>query len=218
MILVKFEYESLKQDVVKLWQEAFGDSEEYIEFFHSNHDSCVCLMLTEGDELASALYLIDGSLCGNKGYYLFAAATFKKFRGKGFMAALLRKAESFAKENGKSFIALVPAEGTLFDYYSRFGYKTAFYAKKQLLTDKIGMAENMFEWCSAHTKYIMLEHEKYGTDIFKKGGAVYSVFDGGYIKVPTEKNEAYRYGMLLPLDECADKLINLNSYIGLTLE
>ena len=80
------------------------------------------------------------------------------------------------------------------------------------------MAENMFEWCSAHTKYIMREHEKYGTDIFEKDGVIYSVFEGGYIKVPTEKNEAYRYGMLLPLDECADKLINLNSYIGLTLE
>ncbi len=218
MILVKFEIEELRQDAVKLWQEAFGDSEEYIEFFHSNHDSCVCLMLTEGDELTSALYLIDGELCGNKGYYLFAAATFRKFRGKGCMASLLRKAESFAKENGKSFIALVPAEGTLFDYYSRFGYKTAFYAKKQPLTEKISDAENSFVWCSAHTDYIMLEHEKYGTDILNIGGVMYSVFDGGYIKVPTEKNEAYRYGMLLSLDECADKLTNLNSYIGLTLE
>lgn len=218
MILVKFEFEEFSRDAVKLWQEAFGDSEEYIDFFHSAHDSCFCLMLTEDDELTSALYLIDGELCGQQGYYLFAAATFKAFRGRGYMASLLKKAEGFAKENGKSFIALVPAEDTLFDYYSRFGYKTAFYAKKQLLTDKIGMAENMFEWCSEHTKYIMREHEKYGTDIFEKDGVMYSVFEGGYIKVPTEKNEAYRYGMLLPLDECADKLTNLNSYIGLTLE
>ena len=60
--------------------------------------------------------------------------------------------------------------------------------------------------------------EKYGTDIYEKCGVIYSVFDGGFIKVPAEKNEAYRYGMLLPLDDGADKLTELNSYIGLTLE
>ncbi len=218
MILVKFEIEELRQDAVKLWQEAFGDSEEYIDFFHSAHDSCVCLMLTDGDELTSALYLIDGELCGQKGYYLFAAATLKNFRGRGYMATLLKKAESIAKDNGKSFIALVPAEGTLFDYYSRFGYKTAFYAKKQPLPERINDAENSFIWCSAHTEYIMREHEKYGTDIYEKDGVIYSVFDGRYIKVPAEKSEEYRYGMLLPLDDGADKLTELNSYIGLTLE
>lgn len=218
MILVKFEFEELRHSAVELWNEAFGDSKDYIDFFHGTHSSCFCLMLTEGDELASALYLIDGELCGQQGYYLFAAATFKKFRGRGFMASLLKKAECFAKDNGKSFIALVPAESTLFDYYSRFGYKTAFYAKKQPLTNEIGIAENVFEWCSEHTEYIMREHEKYGTDIFKYNGDIYSVFDGGYIKVPAEKSKAYRYGMLLPLDDGADKLTNLNSYIGLTLE
>ena len=218
MILVKFEIEELRQDAVKLWNEAFGDSEEYIDFFHSAHGSCFCLMLTDGGELTSALYLIDGELCGQKGYYLFAAATFKNLRGRGYMATLLKKAESFAIEKGKSFIALVPAESTLFEYYSRFGYKTAFYAKKQPLTEKINDAESRFIWCSEHTEYIKSEHDKYDTDIFEKDGVIYSVFEGEYIKVPAEKSEAYRYGMLLPLDEGADKLTNLNSYIGLTLE
>ncbi len=218
MILVKFEIEELRQDAVKLWNEAFGDSEEYINFFHYSHDSCICLMLTDDDKLTSALYLIDGELCDKKGYYLFAAATFENFRGRGHMSSLLKKAESFAKDNGKSFIALVPAEATLFDYYSRFGYKTAFYAKKQPLTEKINDAENSFIWCSEHTEYIMREHEKYDTDICEKDGVIYSVFDSGYIKVPAEKSEAYRYGMLLPLDDGADKMTELNSYIGLTME
>ncbi len=218
MILVKFEFDELRHSAVELWHEAFGDSKEYISFFHGTHDGCTCIMQTEGDELASALYLIDGELCGQKGCYLFAAATFKRFRGQGHMASLLRKAERFAKGNGRSFIALVPAESSLFGYYSRFGYKTAFYAKQQPLTNEIGTAENVFEWCSEHTDYIMREHEKFGTDILNYNGDIYSVFDGEYIKVPAEKSEAYRYGMLLPLDDGADRLTNLNSYIGLTLE
>lgn len=217
--MVRFEYPALSEQAVSLWHEAFGDNEEYIRFFHDEHRSCYCLMLSEGNELVSALYLIDGELCSRKGYYLFAAATFKKFRGRGYMAQLLKKAEAFAKQSGRSFIALVPAEPSLFDYYSRFGYKASFYAQKQpvglgFTFDKV----NVFSWCSEHTDYIRREQEKYGTRLYEYGGMLFSVYEGGFIKAPADKSEAYRYGMLLPLDDTTKSFTQLNSYIGLTLE
>lgn len=217
--MVRFDCEEFKDSAVALWQEAFGDSEEYIRFFHSSHRGCHCLTLTENGELTSALYLIDGKLYGEEGYYLFAAATFKKHRGKGCMAHLLEKAKQFAIQNKRSFIALVPAEKSLFDYYSRFGYKTAFYAKRENIKN-ITFSEKTerFEWCDAHIGYIKSEHEKYGTDIFEHGGEIYSVFDGEYIKTPAAKCEENRYGMLLPLDEKAEESVQLNLYIGLTME
>ena len=218
MILVIFENEKLRKQAVSLWKAAFGDSEEYINFFLDTHMGCTFVPLTENGELVSALYLIDGVLDNTDGFYLFAAATFKAHRSKGYMARLLRLAEETAKENNKSFIALVPAEKSLFDYYSRFGYKTAFYAKKQPKNLPVPQAENRFVWCGEHTDYILAEHEKYGTDILESEGEIYTVFDSEYIKVPCERNEEYRYGMLLPLDEKAEKLTHLNSYIGLTLE
>lgn len=218
MILVKFENEKLRKQAVSLWKEAFGDSEEYINFFLDTHKGCTFVPLTDYGVLVSALYLIDGVLDDVDGFYLFAAATFKAHRSKGYMARLLQLAEEKAKEKNKSFIALVPAEKSLFDYYSRFGYKTAFYAKKQPENLPVPKAENRFVWCREHTDYILAEHEKYGTDILKTDGEIYSVFDGEYIKVPCEKNEEYRYGMLLALGEKADGLTQLNSYIGLTLE
>lgn len=218
MILVYFENEDLKKQAVSLWHEAFGDSEEYINFFLSAHKGCTFVPLTENGELVSALYLIDGVLNGVEGFYLFAAATFKAHRSKGYMARLLQLAEETAKQKNKSFIALVPAEKSLFDYYSRFGYKTAFYAKKQAKNLPVPKTENRFVWCREHTDYILDEHEKYGTDILEFEGEIYSVFDGEFIKVPCERNEEYRYGMLLSLDEKSQKLTQLNSYIGLTLE
>lgn len=217
--MVRFDSEKFRDDAVSLWNEAFGDSEEYIRFFHRTHGSCHCLTHAENSTLASALYLIDGELCGNNGYYLFAAATFKSYRGKGCMAKLLEKAKQFAMKNSKSFIALVPAEKSLFGYYSGFGYKTAFYATKQ---DVKNIAEikpdSRFIWCREHTDYIMAEHEKYGTDIFEYDGDLYSVFDGGFIKTPAPMCEENRYGMLLPLNEDAEYLTNRNLYIGLTME
>lgn len=219
MIVVRFEYQALREQAVSLWHEAFGDNEDYIRFFHSTHSSCYCLMLAEADELVSALYLIDGELCSRQGYYLFAAATFKKFRGKGYMAKLLEKAESFAKQNGKSFIALVPAEPSLFDYYSRFGYKTSFYARKQPVGSAVDTHKvNLFCWSAGHTDYIRKEQEKYGTQLYETEGMLFSVYEGGFIKTPADKNEAYRYGMLLPLDDESQSFTQLNSYIGLTLE
>ncbi len=218
MILVEFKNEEIRRQAVLLWQEAFGDSEEYISFFLDTHSGCYCVPLLENGELLSALYLIDGSLDGAEGFYLFAAATFKKHRSKGCMAKLLQLANETAKKKNKSFIALVPAEKGLFDYYSRFGYKTAFYAKKQAKSLLVQKAENRFVWCREHLEYILAEHEKYGTDILESDGEIYSVFDGGFIKAPCEKGEEYRYGMLLPLDEKAEKLTQMCSYIGLTLE
>ena len=216
--MVKFENEKLRGSAVALWQEAFGDSEEYINFFLDTHKGCTCVALTENGELVSALYLIDGTLNNGEGFYLFAAATFKAHRSKGYMARLLKLAEETAKQKNKSFIALVPAEKSLFDYYSRFGYKTAFYAKKQSKNLPVPQAENRFVWCKEHIDYILAEHAKYGTDILKNDGEIYSVFGSEYIKVPCERNEEYRYGMLLELDEKSQRLKQLNSYIGLTLE
>lgn len=218
MILVKFENEKIRSQAVCLWKEAFGDSEEYINFFLGTHKGCTFVPLIENGELVSALYLIDGTLCGINGFYLFAAATFNEHRSKGYMARLLKLAEETAKQNNKSFIALVPAGKSLFDYYARFGYKTAFYAKKQAKNLPVPQAENRFFWCGEHIDYILAEHGKYGTDILEKDGEIYSVFGGEYIKVPCERNEEYRYGMLLELDEKSQKLTQLNSYIGLTLE
>lgn len=218
MILVNIENGYLRGSAVALWKEAFGDSEEYINFFLDTHKGCTLVPLTENGELVSALYLIDGTLNNVDGFYLFAAATFKAHRSKGYMAKLLKLAQETAKQNGRSFIALVPAEKSLFDYYSRFGYKTAFYAKKQMKNLPVPDAQNRFMWCGEHIEYIKAEHEKYGTDILQVDGEIYSVFDGGYIKVPCEKAEKYRYGMLLPLDGKAEKLVQLNSYIGLTME
>ena len=217
--MVRFDREEYKEAAVALWNEAFGDSEEYIRFFHANHDRCTCLTLCESDELQSALYLIDGELCGEKGYYLFAAATFKKYRGKGSMAHLLKEAERFAVQNGKSFIALVPAEPSLFGYYSRFGYKTAFYAEKVPIDAPVKTVTcDKFIWCNEHIGYIEKEHLRYGTELARRDGELFSVFDGGYVKLPAIKSEEYRYGMLLPLDEKAQSLTEINAYIGLTME
>lgn len=215
--MVKVENGNMRAQSVALWHEAFGDSEEYVNFFIDTHESCVCLTEDENGELHSMLFLIDGELCGKPAYYLFAACTFKKHRGKGCMARLLRKAEAYAKQNGRAYIVLVPAEKWLFDYYLRFGYKTCFYVNRQSVDEDFYVDKKMcFIWNRAHEDYIKAESEKFGSRLFEKDGMLFSVYGENEIKVPVKTAaEKHRYGMALSLD---NDISNENFYIGLTLD
>lgn len=121
--------------IIQLWNEAFGDCEKEIRFFL---DSCYKpqnTVIYEADgEIVSMLFLLEGDMHINgtdyPSYYLYAACTMKKFRGRGIMAQLLDYAKKTAAGRGKSFICLRPGEKSLFDFYEKFGYKSVFKIKR----------------------------------------------------------------------------------------
>ncbi len=136
MIIRLSEKDDIK-GIASLWHEAFGDSEEEIMFFINNKYIPENTVVAECDgEIASVLFLLEGemSIRGNKypSYYLYAACTLKNFRGRGIMADLLSEAEKIAFSRGYDFICLMPGEKSLFDFYSKHGYKTVF--SKKILT------------------------------------------------------------------------------------
>ncbi len=136
MIIRLSEKDDIK-GIVSLWSEAFGDSEEEIMYFIDNKYVPENTVVAECDgEIASVLFLLEGemSIKGSKypSYYLYAACTLKKFRGRGIMANLLSEAEKIAFLRGYDFICLMPGEKSLFDFYSKHGYKIVF--NKKVLT------------------------------------------------------------------------------------
>lgn len=217
MILVRFESEEIRSQALALWLEAFGGEADYVDFFLDTHEACVCLTEQENGKLCSALYLLDGKLCGKPAYYLYAAATFKEYRGKGCMSRLLGKAEEYALKKGRAYIVLVPAEESLFDFYSRFGYKTCFYAKKQNMNEDFFIDKNKcFVWHKAHLQYIRSENIIFESKLFRSNGMLFTVYGEDEIKVPVkDADEKYRYAMTLSLD---DDISQENFYIGLTLD
>lgn len=120
--------EKIRQGLISLWSEVFGDEKEYAELILPYLDFFDCFAVCENDELISSLYLLPCEIkCGNeiyKGKYLYAAATKEKFRGKGYMAKLINEALLSSKISS-DFISLVPANEGLYGYYSRFGFETA---------------------------------------------------------------------------------------------
>ena len=115
-----------------LWKDVFGDEDGYIDLFFSGaYFSSHPFAVVENGEVRSVLYLLDCALQSGgqlyNGYYLYAAATKPQYRRRGLMRALIEEAKAYMRETKKDFIALVPANAPLYDYYHTFGFETCLY-------------------------------------------------------------------------------------------
>ena len=121
--------------LINLWHKVFGDEEEYIRlFFKEAYFDGECFAAGIDGEIVSALYLLKSVIkCDGKafeGRYLYAAATLSEYRGQGLMSKLINEALDYAEKERLDFIALVPANDGLYDYYGRFGFSESMYKYK----------------------------------------------------------------------------------------
>jgi len=113
-----------------LFQEAFGDGDEFLDrFFSVAFSAKRCRCIEENGDVAAALYWFDCEYEGKPLAYLYAIATKQSFRGKGLCAALMEDTHRHLKEHGYIGAMLSPAEPSLYDFYARFGYKIATYVR-----------------------------------------------------------------------------------------
>lgn len=207
MIISTAENVSDKQ-IINLWQECFGDDDEYISAFLKAHPKRNrILTVTNGEDLCSMLFLLEcEAVYGKESYpawYIYAACTSAVYRRQGLMAKLLEYAKKYAEEEGISFLLLVPANKELFDYYGKFGYKTYFYRQKVSLVENTEIynstskkaeikdlyylrekcLNNLFhiKWSEEALKYALNEHTEYGGHV--------TVTDNAYALWSVEDNE-----------------------------
>lgn len=198
--------------IIRVWNEAFGDEENDIRFFLDNcyipENTVVCEL---DGVIASVLFLLNGEMhihgADYPSYYLYAACTLKAYRGRGVMASLLDFAKKTASERCKYFIALKPAEDSLYGYYSKFGYRTSF-SKKVFLINNVKTFSNdynnkfsdnknysqvrdnlysdfdYFKWDETSVSFAIKHHKYYGGHIIERrnGYALYSA-DGNKTRV-----------------------------------
>ena len=107
-----------------LWQEAFGDTEEFIDgFFCTAFSPARCRCMTEGNQIVAALYWLDTAFEGQRFAYIYAVATAKAHQGKGLGQALLEDTHAHLKLRGYDGILLYPQTDDLRSFYRRFGYE-----------------------------------------------------------------------------------------------
>lgn len=124
-----------------LWQEAFHDSDEdTAHYFTRRHKHENMLVFLDGEAVAGMLSLLPMELVmgetRQKARYIFAVATKTEYRGRGISTQLLNAAHDLIAREGGAAAVLMPAEQSLYDFYQKRGYKTAFYLDERLCAAK----------------------------------------------------------------------------------
>lgn len=107
-----------------LWQEAFGDSDAFLDCFFGtafSPDRCLCIV-TE-NTVAAAAYWFDCEIRGRKAAYIYAVATAKSHRRQGLCHALMDAIHSRLAANGYCGSIIVPGDEGLRTLYGAMGYE-----------------------------------------------------------------------------------------------
>ena len=115
----------------QLWQEAFGDTDAFLDkFFATGFSADRCQCCIADDTLAAALYWFDCRLEDRPIAYIYAVATGKAFRKQGLCRKLMEHTRQLLASLGYAGILLVPGEPELFSMYSAMGYETCCHVRE----------------------------------------------------------------------------------------
>jgi predicted acetyltransferase len=131
-----------KADIIKCWQEAFGDSEDEILYFIDNVKDADCLAYYEDNQITSMFYLVNCKINNIDSKYIYAACTLNDYRERGYMSMLL----DFAKRKYNS-ICLIPAKEWLIEYYSKRGFSHKIKIDDICFEQIKGINDYLFEGC-----------------------------------------------------------------------
>lgn len=118
-----------RDDIYKLWQECFGDSKEYMDYYMKwRVGNNKVFTFYEGNVLASMLHLNPYKLWVNgkekSAHYIVGVATSPMYRKRGLMRKLLTSSLEEMYKEGEEFTYLMPAHKDIylpFDF--RYVYK-----------------------------------------------------------------------------------------------
>ena len=108
----------------RLWQDAFGDTDAFLDsFFQTAYspDRCRCVFM--GEDIAAILYWIDCCVQEQKLAYLYAVVTHPGHRGRGLCRMLMDNTHSLLSSRGYAGAILVPHKESLRAMYAGMGYR-----------------------------------------------------------------------------------------------
>lgn len=131
--MIRFASPEDRPQLMRLWQEAFGDScEDTAFYFQNRHRDDALLLWQEGDAVAGMLTMLPAALVCSGGAlpirYVYAVATAQTFRRRGISTGLLEYAHTWMRQQGVAASVLAPATPELFAFYGARGYEACFYA------------------------------------------------------------------------------------------
>lgn len=108
----------------RLWQEAFGDTEEFLDAFgRTAFHAGRCRVAVTDSIVAAALYWFDCLHMGKPVAYLYAVATAEAYRGRGICHELMEDTHRHLAGQGYKGVILVPGSKELIRFYEGMEYR-----------------------------------------------------------------------------------------------
>jgi Predicted acetyltransferase involved in intracellular survival and related acetyltransferases len=130
--MIQFGEDKYIPELKKLWRLCFPEDTEYFVnlYFDKVYTNENTLIFLENDKPVASFQMIPYPIKNNDQIklagYISGTMTHPDYRRKGIMSRMLKYSFDAMREKGYDFSFLIPQEGWLFEYYSRFGYEEAF--------------------------------------------------------------------------------------------
>lgn len=163
--MIQFANNKTAIEVISLWKQVFGDTDEYIKLFFSRQykNENTLIHWVDGKVVAS-LQMIPYSIrfYGEviPFYYLAGLCTLPQYRQKGYMKDLIYESFSIMRERNIPLSILVPAEEWLFEYYEKFGFSKTFEKSTDDLKFKNFVETHQIESKNTYTDFNKTYQEK----------------------------------------------------------
>jgi len=123
----------------QLWQAAFGDSMDYVDFYFERAYSAdkTVTRRAGGKIVSAAQYRHFDIICGEQmlqGVYILGVCTYAEYRRKGLAASIVEQIISEQRALGVDVAFLIPSSAVLFEYYGQLGLERVFTAYEEHAT------------------------------------------------------------------------------------
>lgn len=198
---IRFPLESEYEKLKALWQTAFDDTKESLDFFFKNSVSPkrVLAVFEEGKSV-SALYMLESDILISgktySAYYIYAVCTHPAYRGKGLMKSLFEELFKVAESRKIAYLFLVPEEEYLFGIYKNLGFKNGFfYSYERVFKKDFNITKNIENTKLTYEAYrkCIFENPKENPVAILKESTFKSFFNSvsGEVKIVFVENEGY---------------------------
>ena len=122
-----------REEIHKIWETCFGDEAELVDFYLDKRmtEDNMLLICQDGHAVSMASFLDMNIRDGEEwkpAKYVYSVATLPEYRGRGYAAKILKKAEEIINMP----LVLVPAEKELVGYYRKVGFTEAYPSERLL--------------------------------------------------------------------------------------
>ena len=172
--MLRIAHKSDLPGITTLWGEAFGDSPETVSCFFHSFSSCVSYVAEDQGRIVSMVHALPHVLSPDiPAAYIYAVATLQAYRGAGLCRQLMAFAEEDLNARGFSCCVLTPGEPSLFEFYKKLGYETAFTRSRAAF--ETGTSISLEEYMQLREQLLTVPHVIYDRNTLEYARDCYSL-------------------------------------------